>query len=38
MPGWFRVICDLTREGCGVSGGLYEDKEEPVEDWNKRAI
>jgi hypothetical protein len=34
MPGWFCVVCNLTREGCGTSTSLYEDRQEPIDDWN----
>jgi len=35
-PGWFSMLCNIEKGGCGARTGMYEDMEEPRIAWQTR--
>lgn len=34
--GYFCIVCDVNKGGCGASGGYAKNKEKSIEKWNNR--
>lgn len=37
MCGYFMVVCNMQKGGCGLSTRYFKTKEEAAEAWNRRA-